>query len=44
MRIMSPKIMGWLPASSEAEIHPGALKYYKENGIPITIGGAVPKL
>jgi len=44
MRIMSPEVMGWLPAVSEADVHPGALKYYKEQEIPLYVGGAKPKL
>jgi len=44
MRIMSPEVMAWLPAATEDEIHPGALKYYKEKGIKISIGGNRPEL
>ena len=44
MRLMSPKTMTFLPAASEKEIHPGALKFYKEKGIPLLIGGKTPKL
>ena len=44
MRIMSPETMTFLPAASEKEIHPGALKYYKEKGITLLIGGKRPKL
>ena len=42
MRIMSPETMTFLPAASEQEIHPGALKYYKEKGVPLLIGGKTP--
>jgi len=44
MRIMSPEVMAWLPSVSEKDVHPGALKYYKEKGIPLSIGGAKPQL
>lgn len=44
MRIMSPEVMAWLPSVSEKDVHAGALKYYKEQGIPLSIGGAKPKL
>lgn len=43
MKVMSPEVMAWLPASSEDEVHPGALKYYKEQGIKVSVGGAKPK-
>jgi hypothetical protein len=44
MRIISPEVMAWLPSVSEDDVHPGALKYYKEKGIPLSIGGIAPKL
>lgn len=40
--IMSPEVMAWLPVKSEDEIHPGALKYYKEQGITILMNGENP--
>jgi len=42
MTVMSPETIAWLPAASEAEVHPGALKYYQENGIKVSVGGASP--
>jgi TRAP-type uncharacterized transport system substrate-binding protein len=42
MKVMSPEVMAFLPVSSEDEIHPGALKFYKEHNIKISIGGASP--
>ena len=44
MRIMSPEVMAWLPSVSEQDVHPGALKYYKEQGIPLSLNGATPNI
>ena len=38
--VWSPETLAWLAVPSEDLIHPGALKYFKEKGLPITIGGA----
>ena len=44
LSIMSPEVMAWLPVKTEAEIHPGALRYYKEQNIPLLINGATPDI
>jgi hypothetical protein len=44
MKIMSEGAFAWLPASSLDEVHPGALKYYKEKGIKVLIGESRPQL
>ena len=41
-KVMSPEVMAWLPVASEQDVHPGALKYYKEQGIKISVGGRSP--
>ena len=38
-KLYSPERFGWLPVKSEGEIHPGALRYYKDHKLPITMGG-----
>ncbi len=38
----SPDVMGFLPAANESEVHPGALQYYKDKGLKVSIGGASP--
>jgi TRAP transporter TAXI family solute receptor len=37
-----PKTMGWLMAPTEADVQPGALKYYREHNIPVYVGGKSP--
>jgi TRAP-type uncharacterized transport system substrate-binding protein len=41
-KAMDPEVMAWLPVASEKDVHPGALKYYKEQGIKVSVGGASP--
>jgi TRAP transporter TAXI family solute receptor len=40
--LSSPDVMGFLPAANESEVHPGALQYYKDHNIKISIGGVSP--
>jgi TRAP transporter TAXI family solute receptor len=39
LKAMNPDTMAWLPAANESEVHPGALKFYKEKGMKMYIGG-----
>ncbi|MFH0914414.1 MAG: TAXI family TRAP transporter solute-binding subunit [Chloroflexota bacterium] len=36
------KTYGWYPVASESDVHPGALKYFKENKIPVFVGDKTP--
>lgn len=42
MGAISPEIMAFLPAADESQVHPGALKFYKEKGIKVSVGGEAP--
>lgn len=37
-----PGVMSWTPAVSLDEVHPGALKYFKEQGMKVYFGGDTP--
>ena len=38
----NPNTLAWLIARTEADVQPGALKYYKEHDVPVWVGGANP--
>lgn len=43
-KIITPKTLGYAPVKTEADFHPGALKFLKEKNVPLYIGGKAPPL
>lgn len=44
VKAITPETLGFAPINSESEFHPGALKFLKEKGVTLYIGGKTPPL
>lgn len=44
VKVITPKTLGFAPINSESEFHPGALKFLKEKGVKLYVGGKTPPL
>jgi TRAP transporter TAXI family solute receptor len=44
VKFITPDVLGFAPISSEDGFHPGALKFLKEKGVKLYIGGKAPPL
>jgi TRAP transporter TAXI family solute receptor len=42
VKFIGPKTIGFAPVKTEAEFHPGALKFFKEKKVPLFINGQAP--
>jgi TRAP transporter TAXI family solute receptor len=42
VKYFTPKTLGFAPVRSEADYHPGALKFLKEKNVPLYYGGNAP--
>lgn len=44
VKFITPKTLGYAPIMSEKEFHPGTLKFLKEKGVKLYIGGSTPPM